>query len=705
MIYFFEERHNWFLWIPVLFGIGICLYFALPEEPSIWIGFGWAALSLILLSLFRKYTSIFLLAFIILIIGLGFVNAQWRAIRQASPIIPITERPASIIGTVIEVEHLPSGKRIFVAPRNIRGVPPSSMPKNIRLTVRTPDNGASPGDLVKIFGVISPPPEPVYPGAYDFGRIAYFEQTGAVGYTLAPIRILEPARKYSFMTAIATLRKTIADRIIRDIGKEKGSIAAALLVGESGAIAKKTFEDIRASGLAHLISISGLHLSLVVGIFYVCSRKILALSETLTLQYNIKKWAALFGLIGSAFYLLLAGMPIPAQRAYIMASLVLLAIIIDRKPTPMRCVAWAALIILIMEPESILTPSFQMSFAAVIALISGYRALAHVFSHWGDELPDHQRQLYARIGLYIYGIVISTFIAGFATLPFGIYHFNNYSSYSILANLVAIPTTSFWIMPWGVLALLLLPVHLENLALYPMQWGIDLVLTISRNIAHLPYASGFVPSLSSYGFALVVFGMCWLLLWEKRWRLAGVPLIVIGMAAMFFTPTPDIIIDQNGKLFAVKNQNNELVFNNNRLAHYTRHIWMQRSGQEKTVSAAKRTGLPCDNQWCVYETPYKTIAFVQDATVLHEACSHSDIVINLTGVTFPCSRTIISRDDLKRKGTHILWLDTKQNIRMETVADLRGKRLWVSSHPVTMPATSIPWSGTRGGKAPAAPSL
>lgn len=681
MINFFDERHNWFLWVPVLFGIGICSYFALPKEPSIWVGINALVFSSSLLIATRKQPFFFLIILTFFIIVAGFANANWRAIRQASPVIPKLEEPVSIIGTVTEVEHLPSGKRIFVTPKKIRNVSPEDTPKRIRLTVRTEDNGAKPGDLVSIFGMLSPPPIPVYPGAYDFARISYFNQIGAIGYSLAPIRILETGDAHSFSTLLATIRKTIADRILEDIGKENGSIAAALLVGESGAISKDVYKDIRAAGLAHLLAISGLHLSLVVGIFYLFSRRLFALSETLTLHFNIKKWAAICGLFGSLSYLFLAGMPIPAQRASIMAGMVLLAILIDRNPTPMRCVAWAALIILVFEPESILSPSFQMSFAAVIALISGYRALAALMRYWGESLPEHTRSMYAKLGLYVYGIIASTVIAGLATLPFSIYHFNNYSAYSILANLVAIPATTFWIMPWGVLALLLFPLHLENLALVPMQWGIGLVIDTAQYIASMPHASSMVPTMPPVALGIVALGMCWLLLWEKKWRLAGIPFIIAGMATIFFTPTPDMVIDQKGKLYAVKNQKKELVFNNNRLAHFTRHIWMQRSGQEKTIPLSERTGLDCDSSQCDFETRHTRVSFIHDPTLLSQACKNADIVVNLTYLPKGCwnGSYAITRKELIEKGTHAIWIEDKQHVKVKTVGDMRGERLWVMS--------------------------
>lgn len=677
---FLSERHNWFLWIAVWFGIGICLYFSLPEEPPLWIGLGWVVLSITMLYVGKRYAALLLLASISLITSLGFVNAETRTMRQVAPVIPKLYRALEVKGIVTDIDLRPTGCNLFLRPLSIDHIASAQLPKYIRLVVRTPLGGAKPGDTIRTLAIINPPPVPVYPGAYDFARIAYFQQVGGVGYTLKPVEILEPARSNHILIFISNLRKDITLRIIDVIGKEHGSIAAALLVGESNAIPKVVYDDIRASGLAHLISISGLHLSLVVGIFYALSRRLFALSETLALRFNIKKWAAICGLVGSACYLLLAGMPIPAQRSYIMASLVLLAILIDRTPSPMRCVAWAALVILVFEPESLLTPSFQMSFAAVAALIAGYQVLSPLLPTQDNQLPGNRRRLHSHICLYIIGIIISTVIAGFATLPFSIYHFNNYSSYSILANLVAIPLTSFWVMPWGVLALLLYPFHLDGLALYPMRLGVEAIIWTAHKVANFPYAAGFVPSLSPYGFALIGFGMCWLLLWEKRWRLAGLPMIVLGTLTVLSFKAPDVIIDQNTKLFAVKTPQGELVFNNNHFSHYTRHIWMQRIGQAHTILASERAGLTCGTEQCTYENGKITVVFVKEATALHEACSNADIVVNLTRETIPCPAPFytLTRKDLYRKGTHALWFDENNNIAVKTVKEMRGDRLWIT---------------------------
>ena len=270
-------------------------------------------------------------------------------------------------------------------------------------------------------------------------------------------------------------------------------------------------EAMRASGLAHLLAISGLHIGLVTGVLFFAIRGILAALEPIALRFAIKKWAALGALLGAFAYLLVTGATVPTQRAFLMAAMVLSAIMLDRTAISMRLVAWAALIVLLIAPESLLGASFQMSFAAVIALVAGYEAVRVPFGRWRAHGGWWRLPL-----IYLLGVGLTTIIAGSATTPFVIFHFNRFSAFGLAANLLAVPVTALWIMPWATVAYILMPLGLEGVALAPMGWGIEAVIAIAREVAGWPGSVTLVPAMPVSGIALVAAGGLWLCLWRRR---------------------------------------------------------------------------------------------------------------------------------------------------------------------------------------------
>lgn len=673
-----EERQQWFLWAPVLYGTGIAGYFSLAKEPPL----AWGLMALILVMfvmvLFRKqfFWRLFLIA--LMVIVLGFLAVQWRTLSMAAPVLTKATRPLMVTGKMTVMTTQSRGKRIIIASPKIDSFAAKETPKKLRLAVNTAIGKAVPGDRIEVLAVLKPPQRPVYPGAYDFSRIAYFQQIGATGYTLSPLTVIEPAEAITARAFFNTLRTKIVAKIMAVLEKDAGGVAAALSVGEKGAVPKNIYQNIRISGLAHLLAISGLHLTLVVGVCFFLCRSTLSCSQRLALHYPIKKLAALFALGGSLFYLAIAGFPIPATRSFIMAGFVLVAILLDRTPTPMRCVAFAAMGILIFEPESLLRPGFQMSFSAVIALIACYQWL--VTRHKRDQAEPFHTSWKKKFFLYFMGIIISSLIAGIATAPFSLFHFNQYASYSVLANLLAIPITSFWIMPWIVIFFLFYPLGLATLALIPMGWGIDAVLAIAEKIVSLPFAIDAVPTIPMTSFTLLVLGGCWLCLWTKYWRLYGILPIILGLCLCLLMTSPDIIIEEEGKLFAVKDSQGRLLVSSKRQAKFARQIWEQRLGKttSEVIGSQTNPSLRCDSFGCHYRNNHKTTAIIHHPLALQEACMQVDYVINLTDITLPCRRPAVylSKWQLRQNGTHTLYFHNN-GVDLDHVRASQGDRPWV----------------------------
>ena len=482
------------------------------------------------------------------------------------------------------------------------------------------------------------------------------------------------------LSLLSQARHWVSARILAHTAPSAGPFATALLTGDRSSIDKKTLSAMRDSGLAHLLAISGLHVGLVAGFIFFTARGLLALIEPVALRMPIKKWAAGCALLGAAAYLLLSGMSVPTQRAFVMVGFVLLAIMLDRASLSMRLIAWAALLVLAIAPESMLGPSFQMSFAAATALIATYEAARGTFARLAARGGLALRPL-----VYAAGVLLTSLVAGIATGPFAVYHFNRIADYGLLANLGAVPITGFWIMPWGLVALLLMPFGLEGIALAPMGWGIDAVVWIARQVAAQPGAVTLVPAMPGAALLAIAVGGLWLCLWRSRWRFLGIAVIGGGMVIAGLERRPDILVDGDAKVMAVRGEDGELWLSTRQRGRFVSNVWLRRDGQAETPTWPRdgegepAAGLRCDTLGCIQRRGERTIAFVRDPRAFDEDCSRADLVVSTVPAWHLCPgpETVVDRFDLWRDGSHAIWL-APDGVRVESVAESRGKRPWVA---------------------------
>jgi competence protein ComEC len=534
-----EERERWVLWIPVFIGAGVAVYFGLASEPPGWFGAAGLAVAVVARSVLRRWPLPAVAATCLALAFLGLAAAQLRVTLVSAPLLSREIGKATVEGRVCDVGLQPHGYRLYLDDVTITGVAPEAMPQRVRLRVGSRFSSAQIGDRIAVTARLGPISAPVAPGAFDFQRDVFFERIGAVGFAFGAPRPLPSAAGGNWLQALpcrlSALRLTIAERIRAVLPGDTGAIGVALITGDQGAISKPTMQLMRDSGLAHLLSISGLHIGLVAGILFISLRRALCLIPRVALYHPIKKWGAIAAFAGTLFYVLLAGAPVPAVRAFIMTSMFLLAVVLDRTAISLPPVAWAAVAVLLVSPEELIGPSFQMSFAAVVALVAAYEATQTWRLHWRAQAGWGRRA-----ALYLIGSVFTSLIATLATGPYSIYHFNRIAAYGVFANMTAVPLTGLWIMGWAVLAVILMPFGMEELALIPMGWGINGIIAIAGDVASLPNAVSVVPAMPVAGLATITIGGLWLCLWQHRWRLAGVPVIVAGLATIMFTRAPDL---------------------------------------------------------------------------------------------------------------------------------------------------------------------
>ena len=677
------ERERWLLWAPVSFGAGIGVYFGLPWEPPAMAGifvFAFAA------PLAWRLRANLVLALILLGVTFGaggFAVAQLRTHLVAAPALAKPYGPAGVIGRVVRVEMRPDGPRVTLENVSLKGVNEAVTPTLVRIKLRRGDV-VDIGDRIDIFAKLSPPSAPSAPGAYDFQRRSWFQGLGAVGFAMGRVRPAEEdggQAGWSPALFMAALRLHMTERIRAALPGESGAIAAALMTGDRSAISRESLDSMRDSGLAHLLAISGLHLGLVAATLFFGLRALLALSERLTLRHPIKKWAAMAAMAGSFAYLLLAGATVPTQRAFVMTGLVLIAVLLDRQAISMRLVAWAAIIILAIAPESILGASFQMSFAAVVALVAFYETardrLRSVRTAAGQGIA-------ARIALYAGGVATTTLIASFATGLIALHHFGRIAVYGLPANLLAVPLTALWIMPWAVIAAVLMPLGLEGLPLTMMGWGIDGLLWVAGGISAWPGAVRPVAALPVAGLVLVALGGLWLCLWRHRWRYAGLLALAVGLASLWVQRGPDILVSDDGSLMAVRMADGRLSLSERRRERRTAKYWLEQEGQgtrlhwpERGISADER--LRCDGLGCIYRSGGRTVALLRDGLAHEEDCQLVDILISRRPVRgrCPAPSLVVDRFDLWRHGATAIWVGGGE-IRVRTVADYQGARPWSS---------------------------
>lgn len=677
------ERERWALWLPVAFGCGIGIYFALPVEPSRAVGFAVGFIGIcaaVAATRFSSDTVRFLLALSAAIL-VGLALAKWRTESVRAPVLVHRIGPVALVARVEWAQEHGKGIRVLLSPIKAGWMRADETPRRVRILVRNGGSILKPGAIVRVKAVLLPPPPPAEPGDYDFGRAAYFQQIGAVGYAFgAPLQIA-PAPAPDFFSRslipVESLRWRIAQRIHEELPGSTGSVAAALIAGDRGGISQPDEQALRDAGLAHVLAIAGLHMALVgLGLFWVV-RAALALVPSLALTQPIKKWAAAAALFGAGFYLVISGAATPATRAFVMLAAMLVAIILDRPALSMRSLAFAAVIVLFARPESLLEPGFQMSFAAVASLIA--------VAEWERSRPRSGEgrtgiPVFRSAGRYLRGIAMTSFVGSIATMPYAAFHFDRATHYAVLGNLLAMPIMGFVTMPAAALAILLMPLQLDGIPLHVMGWGIEAMLAVGRWVSHLPGATATIAAWPMSALVLISLGCVWIVIWRRIWRWLGLLPAFAGVVVIAFGSPPDLLVSRDGETVAIRGNDDRLYFVRRPADEYSASEWLKRDGDSRSAVAAvgdPAHGIRCDAYGCIAKTRNGLrIAVVARRDALAEDCGYADIVVSAVPVRESCSgpKLVIDRFEVAREGAHAVWLN--DGVKLGTVNGVRGARPW-----------------------------
>ncbi|MBP5352717.1 MAG: ComEC/Rec2 family competence protein [Alphaproteobacteria bacterium] len=609
---FFAEQSRWFASVPFLFALGIAIYFGLPFEPNMWVVLGVFELWLLLFYLLR-HRGLHLLFMAGIIILFGFINIMLQTQRQARRVEALpTNEITYLRGQITDIAPSSKGKpRLLLNHAADYDVP---LKGKFRISLTGAETDLQIQQCVEMIATLFPrQPLPVLNG-YQTDLKYFYEGLSATGYAdseVFAIKCPPEAQKPKLQTRINAVRQRIIRQIAAVLPASSAGVVDALTVGSKAYLTPQIMDHYRDSGLAHFLSVSGLHMGTIAALIFFVLRFLLALFPAVALRFDVKKIAAVGAIIGSGGYLLISGMAIPAWRAFIMTTVVLCGVIFNRQAISLRMVSFAAAVILILAPQALVSASFQMSFAAVYALVAFYEVYA-------PKLAAKQRAkgFVSVVFWYWAGIVICDLVASLATAPFALYHFHRLALYTSLGNLLAAPIIAFWTMPMVLLCLATLPFGLAQYPLQLLGGSVEIINKITGFVPSLPHSVWQNSSLTFWGLMAIVCGAYWLCIWRGKWRRWGILPIVCGVLSLFWPPKqPDMVFAPDAAQVAVRDYNGELV-----MLPLKKDAWLQSLWQEnlhiqlpdealkKELAAALRgegkmpenLPLQCDAQQCVY---------------------------------------------------------------------------------------------------------
>lgn len=594
------QNERLFLFVPVLFGLGIGIYFSLKFEPDFTFILPFVAVLASATFLCRQKQIPYLFFLSILIMALGFLSAKVETARmlgQRQFFKPntITYLQGRIKQTDLSFKSKPrfllENASDFEAP--LKGL------YRITTNDKTPHQI---GDCIETAAVLTPPSFPLKPNAYRFDRHAFFENITAVGYTLSPLYKIDcpnnAQKSKKISEFISQSRQNFAALISQTLPKDEAAVATALLTGNKSLISKNLYAQYRTAGLAHFLAISGLHIGFIAAFFFILVRFLLSAVPVLALKFSTHKAAAFCAVLFAFAYLLLSGASFSAERAFIMVSLVFLGLMVDRVALSMRTVAVAALIILALEPHALFNAGFQMSFAAATALIAVYEV-------YRPKNIFENRSIIQKIGVYFFSVILTTFIASLATMPYAVYHFRTFAFYAILSNILAAPLIAFVIMPFIFISLLVYPFSLSAYPLHIVGFGLSFLNRLTHFVSSLAFADLSIPPMPTWGLIVITLGGLWLCLLQTKGRFLGFILIILGFSSYAFVKTPDMLYTADGQTIGLVNkQKNELIIFSKKKNAFLAQVWGQDFKNVKTfknLQSIENISLVCNHESCRYQ--------------------------------------------------------------------------------------------------------
>jgi competence protein ComEC len=658
------QRGAAYPWAPVCLALGIGLYFQLPQEPAFWAyasAFGLCLGACCLLFIWRSAFAPLIWALFLACAGFLVAGGKgwWveGAVLQGRYYGPVE-------GRIVLIDRSASGALRLTLDRVVlENMAPQQTPRRVRISLhgspQAPLAGAPrAGSTVLITAHLSPPAGPVEPGGFDFQRHAWFQQLGGLGYSRTPLMTLSPPTHGAL---ISRARYGFADFVRSQIAGERGAFAATIMAGDRSGMSQLTVDTLRHTNLAHLLAISGLHMGLLSGFVFASLRAALVLSAGWVHHLPVRRTAALGALAVSFFYLLLSGGSVATERAFVMAMVALGAVFFERRVLSLRAVATAALIVLLWQPEALLGPGFQMSFAATTALVAVFGAMRRY------DLWPKRRWARPLVALFV-----TSSVAGLATAPIAAATFNLFAHYGLIANLLAVPLMGAVVMPAAVIALLLWPLGLAWMGFALMELGIAWILAVAAYFAALEGARGMVAAPPEGVLTLMAAGALFLVIWRGRACLAGILPILAALWLWGQGARPDLLISQDGKLVGLMGAQGR-VLSAAKGSGFVARSWLEKDGDARAQALAAQG-------WSVASTEpasgRRIIHARSKAQVATADCAPGDVLVVAGRLerAVPCLSFDLER--LKDTGAVALYFEGAAQVRIRSSKAELGQRRW-----------------------------
>ncbi len=687
-----NEQDRWFIGLIVIFAGGVVLFHQLniPIFSPFLLVFGMVLVAFLVVfgqngAFLRKKPVVFAGFCMFLSLFLGFSFANFEFFRVNTPKIESPIYKTNLEGIITNIELFSTGQsRILIKPNFIEKILDEELPKYVRINLKIHQENLQIGDKIAVNVRLFPLPNPVIVGGYDFGKSLYYKSIGALG---SVAKKYLPIQKVSndnvsfflqFKNLFYNMRVKIADKLYKNLDGVSRDMTLAILLGIKMDRGGKSYLSLRNVGLAHLLAISGLHMGFAMGMVFYAIRFILTLFPFATFSFSIKKLAACVSIGSGLFYLMITGGSLATERAFIMASLVMIAILLDREALTMRNLALALLIMLLIAPNSIMNIGFQMSFAATAAIIAYFEWQRHSPEQEADITSIFSQQTASgRMFLSLRHWFMIPLLTGLVTMPISIYYFSTLQTGGFFANLIVVPIFGILVMPLAIISLILSSVGLEEYPFKLLDYIIINIYKFADWVAEFSYLNEHVAKLN---WQIVIVLLCvflWLILWQNKWRYFGLILLFLIPILPLYAPMPLVYLGEysNRKLsnLLIKGTDESYHLLSGTRGKFASRIWLDYVGEPYDKKAknlnANAQYLQCDLQACIGEIPGLPKGKNQLTFILHPAafeaeCYRSAIVISDKYYNFPeCDATLLlTQDDIKTDGMAIYYVDGKFEI-------------------------------------------
>lgn len=591
---FQNEAESLITWYAISFALGTAFYFVVPYEIPSWLLVLYFEAILFLLYIYKNKEAQFKFLTYVLLFMLGLCVAKSDALYRSKKIEHNLSEITYLNGKVKVLDYNRNNRQRITL-TNVNNFE-RELKGDFKISLNQKLDWLKEGKCVELVAKLPKDLTPNPIGSYNNDRTNFYRGLSKVGYSIGPVYEKDCKTKQNKISLlIFKIRNSLKNKVLENTNKDAGAIINAITIGDKGNISENLYENYRVSGLAHFLSISGMHMSIIALLVFFIVR-ILLLPFTKG-QYDLRKPAAVLSIIITFLYFLISGQSVSCIRAFIMTTLILLAILFNRRAISIRLWAFAVLVVVIITPVAVVSPGFLMSFSATLGLIAYYEKNTSKVNSWFNR-----KTIFGKFTVYFAGILVTDLIASLMTLPYSMYFFNQIAIYTTIGNILAGPIIAFWVMPAILLFLITSPFSISKYSLIILEKGIDIINQIASYVTNLPGANlGYsIGSSSDWGVFIITIGLLWLCIWQSKWRIWGIWFIIIGLICIITYPKPDFVFDKYGTTYAYRTNKNKLTMSPWHKNNFLERMWTKENTKGK-IKLPNNEDIECTKERCIYK--------------------------------------------------------------------------------------------------------